>query len=37
VAQKLSVRENLELIARIYGMDRGEAAKKAEQICGTLR
>ncbi len=32
VAQKLSVRENLELIAEIYGMNRQEAAKKAEQM-----
>lgn len=32
VAQKLSVRENLELIARIYGMSRGEAAEKARQM-----
>lgn len=32
VAQKLSVRENLELIAEIYGMRRGEAAKMAEKM-----
>lgn len=32
VAQKLSVRENLELIAEIYGMKRADARKKAEQM-----
>ncbi len=32
VAQKLSVRENLELIAEIYGMKRGEARDKAEEM-----
>jgi ABC-2 type transport system ATP-binding protein len=32
VAQKLSVRENLELIAEIYGMKRGEARDKAEAM-----
>ena len=32
VAQKLSVRENLELIAEIYGMKRREAAEKAGEM-----
>ena len=32
VAQKLSVRENLELIAEIYGMTRREAAEKAGEM-----
>ena len=32
VAQKLSVRENLELIAEIYGMKRSEAREKAEEM-----
>ncbi len=32
VAQKLSVRENLELIAEIYGMNRREAAEMAEKM-----
>ena len=32
VAAKLSVRENLEFIARIYGTGKKEAAKKAEEM-----
>ncbi len=32
VAQKLSVRENLELIAEIYGMNRREASEMAEKM-----
>jgi ABC-2 type transport system ATP-binding protein len=32
VAQKLSVRENLELIALVYGLNRREAAEKAERM-----
>lgn len=32
VAPKLSVRENLELIARIYGADRGEAQTRARSM-----
>ena len=32
VAQKLSVRENLELIAEIYGMNRREAAGMADRM-----
>jgi ABC-2 type transport system ATP-binding protein len=32
VAQKLSVRENLELIAEIYGMNRREAVEMAEKM-----
>jgi ABC-2 type transport system ATP-binding protein len=32
VAQKLGVRENLELIAQIYGMNRREAAEMAEKM-----
>ena len=32
VAQKLSVRENLELIAEIYGMKRADAARKADEM-----
>jgi ABC-2 type transport system ATP-binding protein len=32
VAQKLSVRENLELIAEIYGMRRAKAAEAAEDM-----
>ena len=32
VAEKLSVRENLELIARIYGADRKSARSKADDM-----
>lgn len=32
VAEKLSVRENLELIARIYGADRKSAKRKADDM-----
>ena len=32
VAEKLSVRENLELIARIYGADRKSAKRKADEM-----
>ena len=32
VAEKLSVRENLELIARIYGADRKNAKRKADDM-----
>ena len=32
VAEKLSVRENLELIARIYGTDRKSARRKADDM-----
>lgn len=32
VAGKLSVRENLELIARLYGSSRVQAARRAEQL-----
>jgi ABC-2 type transport system ATP-binding protein len=32
VAPKLSVKENLELIARIYGSSKEEAAKKADDM-----
>ena len=32
VAEKLSVRENLELIARIYGADRKSARRKADDM-----
>jgi ABC-type multidrug transport system, ATPase component len=32
VAPKLSVRENLELIARIYGCNKGEAKQKANEM-----
>ena len=34
VATKLTVRENLELIARIYGSDRQQAREKAERMIG---
>ena len=36
VAAKLSARENLELIARIYGSDKKEARKKADEILDRL-
>lgn len=32
IASKLSVRENLELIARIYGFSKSESAEKANQM-----
>ena len=32
VAEKLSVRENLELIARIYGLSKRESKKKAQEF-----
>src|SRR5690625_3926929 len=32
IATKLSVKENLELIARIYGISNQEATKKAEEM-----
>ena len=32
VAKKLSVRENLQLIARVYGMDRRKAREAAEEM-----
>lgn len=34
VAENLSVRENLELIARIYGADRKSAKRKADDMIG---
>ena len=36
VAAKLSVRENLELIARIYGADKKDARKKADEMLDRL-
>ena len=36
VAAKLSVRENLELIARIYGADRKDARRKADEMLDRL-
>lgn len=36
VAVKLSVRENLELIARIYGADRKDARRKADEMLDRL-
>ena len=36
VASKLSVRENLELIARIHGNDKREAADKAHKMLDTF-
>lgn len=37
VARNLTVRENLELIAGIYGSSKAEARKKAAEIMATLR
>ena len=36
VAAKLSVRENLELIARIYGSDKKDARRKADEMLDRL-
>ena len=36
VAAKLSVRENLELIASIYGADKNKARNKADEMLGRL-
>lgn len=37
IASKLSVKENLEVIARIYGNNTQEAAKKADEMLATFR
>lgn len=37
VAPKLSIKENLELIARIYGDNAREAAKKADEMLAAFR
>ncbi|MEA4824938.1 MAG: ABC transporter ATP-binding protein [Clostridiaceae bacterium] len=37
VAAKLTVKENLELIARLYGSDRAEAKRRADQVMRELR
>lgn len=37
VAANLSVAENLELVARLYGASRTEARDRAQQFMGTLR